>query len=181
MTMDIGNMYLNTPLDRYEYMRIKLSDIPQQIIDQYKLNDIVAADGYVYMEIRRAMYGLKQSGMLANKELKKVLAKAGYFPSKHTPRLFTHKTRPISFTLVVDDFGVKYIGEEHAQYLLDTLNKDYKTSHDWDGTRYLGLTLEWDYIQRLAHVSMPGYCEKTGQRFNHPRPAKSQDQPFSTR
>ena len=47
MTMDISNMYLNTPLNRYEYMRMKLSDIPQQIIDQYNLNDLVANDSYV--------------------------------------------------------------------------------------------------------------------------------------
>ena len=40
MTMDISNMYLNTPLDQYEYMWMKLSDIPQQIIDQYNLNNI---------------------------------------------------------------------------------------------------------------------------------------------
>jgi hypothetical protein len=37
MTMDIGNFYLNTPLDRYEYMRINITDIPQEVIDEYKL------------------------------------------------------------------------------------------------------------------------------------------------
>ena len=63
------------------------------------------------------MYGLKQSKMLANKELKKVLAMAGYFLSKHTAGLFAHKTRPISFTLVVDDFGVKYINKADALHL----------------------------------------------------------------
>jgi hypothetical protein len=34
MGMDISNMYLNTPLDRYEYMQMNLRDIPQEIIDQ---------------------------------------------------------------------------------------------------------------------------------------------------
>jgi hypothetical protein len=37
MTMDIGNFYLNTPLDRFRYMRINISDIPQEVIDEYKL------------------------------------------------------------------------------------------------------------------------------------------------
>lgn len=94
-------MYLNTPLDRYEYMRIKLSDIAQQIINQYNFNDLVAddgndliaSDGNVYMEIRRAMYGLKQSGMLANKELKKVLAQAGYTSPLNT-LLASSSTKP---------------------------------------------------------------------------------------
>ena len=75
MGMDISNMYLNTPLERYEYMRMKLTDIPQEVIDEYKLKDKVAADGFVYIEIRRAMYGLKQAGKLANDQLQKVLLK----------------------------------------------------------------------------------------------------------
>ena len=51
MTMDTRKKYLNTPLDRYKYIRMKLSDSPQQIIDQNNLNDIIAPDGYIYMEI----------------------------------------------------------------------------------------------------------------------------------
>ena len=52
MGMDISNMYLNTPLDRYEYMRMHLRDIPQEIIDQYNLTDIAEPNGFVYIEIR---------------------------------------------------------------------------------------------------------------------------------
>jgi hypothetical protein len=70
MGMDISNMYLNTPLDRYEYMRMHLRDIPQEIIDQYNLTDIAEPNGFVYIEIRRAMYGMKQAGFLANGKLK---------------------------------------------------------------------------------------------------------------
>ena len=60
-------MYLNTRLDWFEYMRMHLCDIPQEIIDQYKLTNFVAPNRYVYIEIRQAIYGLKQSGFLANK------------------------------------------------------------------------------------------------------------------
>ena len=70
-------MYLNTPLDRFEYMHMHLRNIPQEIIDQYKLTNLVAPNGYDYIEIRRAMYGLKQAGFLANKQLKEVLGKSG--------------------------------------------------------------------------------------------------------
>ena len=58
MTMDISNMYLNTPLDRFEYMRMKLTKFPQGIIDEYKLNDIVNSHGWIYMKIRKALPGL---------------------------------------------------------------------------------------------------------------------------
>jgi hypothetical protein len=39
--------------------------------------------------------------------------------------LFNHQTRPITFSLVVDDFGVKYVGREHAEHLVATLEKLY--------------------------------------------------------
>jgi len=42
----------------------------------------------------------------------------GFIPAKFTPGLFKHITRPISFSLVVDDFGVKYINKEDVEYLI---------------------------------------------------------------
>jgi hypothetical protein len=107
MGMDISNMYLSTPLDIYEYMRMHLRDISQEIIDQYNLTAIAEPNGFVYIEIRRAMYRLKQVGFLANRELKKVLAAAGDNPAKHTPGLFLHESRPISFTLVSNEIQLE--------------------------------------------------------------------------
>ena len=47
--------------------------------------------------------------------------KATIPPPKYTPGLYLHKTRPISFTLVVDDFGVKYVDKENTLHLEKTL------------------------------------------------------------
>ena len=63
------NFYLCTPLNRNEYTRIPIKLIPQEFIDLYDLTPKVK-NGYVYMEISRGMYGLPQSGILANKLLK---------------------------------------------------------------------------------------------------------------
>ena len=71
---------------------MKLSEIPQEVIDEYNLEAKVTPYGFVYIEIQCAMYGLKQSGKLANKELKTVLGKAGYHPSQFTPGLYTHSS-----------------------------------------------------------------------------------------
>jgi hypothetical protein len=79
-------MYLETPLDRYECMKIPLSLIPQDIIDHYHLHE-KALNGYIYMEIRKGVYGLPQAGILANKLLKKCLARHGYYEQPHTPGL----------------------------------------------------------------------------------------------
>jgi hypothetical protein len=103
---DISNFYLGTPMARYEYMRLPLNIIPDEIIVQYKLRGVATADGWVYMEIRQGMYGLKQAGLIANQQLRKHLTKYGYAPTPRTPGLWTHSTRNIAFSLVVDDFGV---------------------------------------------------------------------------
>ena len=76
------------------------------------------------------MYGLKQAGKLANKQLKKVLATGGYFPSKYTPGLYLHETCPISFTLVVDDFGVKYFVKLDALNLEKLISNKYSMKSD---------------------------------------------------
>jgi hypothetical protein len=53
-TMDLKNFYLNTPLDRPEYVSIKLADIPQEFIVEYKLNKL-ARDSWIYFKMRRGM------------------------------------------------------------------------------------------------------------------------------
>ena len=86
-------------------MFIYIKDIPPDIVKKFNLNEI-AINGKVYVEILKGMYGLSQAGILANELLLNNLAKFGYYQCKHTPGLWKHKTRPIVFVLVVDDFGV---------------------------------------------------------------------------
>jgi hypothetical protein len=105
MMMDIKNYYLGTPMPRFEYMKMLISRFPDEIIQKYNLNAL-AVDGWVYIEILKGMYGLKQAGLLANQLLQTRLAPFGYYPTRYTPGLWLHKTRSISFTLVVDDFAV---------------------------------------------------------------------------
>jgi hypothetical protein len=129
MMMDIKNYYLGTPLPRFEYMKMVLSRFPEEIIKKYNLNAL-AVDGWVYIEIRKGMYGLKQAGLLANQLLQTQLAPFGYYPARHTPGLWLHKTRPISFTLVVDDFTVKYVGKQHAEHLRNALLRTFELTTD---------------------------------------------------
>jgi hypothetical protein len=56
----------------------------------------------------------------------------------------------------VDDFGVKYVGREHAEHLMVCIKKKYNISSDWNGTAYCGLTLDWDYKNRTVDLSIPG-------------------------
>jgi hypothetical protein len=125
MMMDIKNYYLGTLLSRFEYMKMLLSRFPEEIIQKYNLNAL-AVDGWVYIEIRKGVYGLKQAGLLANQLLQTRLAPFGYYPARHTPGLWLHRTRPISFNLVVDNFAFKYVGKKHAEHLWNALLQTYE-------------------------------------------------------
>ena len=69
MMMDIANFYLMTPLKQPEYVKIKLRDIPEEIIVEYKLRDLTTADGNIYIKATKGMYGLPHAGLLAKKQL----------------------------------------------------------------------------------------------------------------
>jgi hypothetical protein len=86
IVMDIKSYYIGTPLPRFEYMKMLLSRFPEEIIQKYNLNAL-AVDGWVYIEIRKGMYGLKQSGLLANQLIQTRLTPFGYYPARHTPGL----------------------------------------------------------------------------------------------
>ena len=179
-SFDVKNFYLNTPMERYEYMKIPIAQIPEEIINEYKLRNKVHTDGSVYIEIRKGMYGLPQAGMLANKLLKRRLAQHGYYEVHHKPGYWRHVWRPIDFTLVVDDFGVGYEKNEHALHLLHTLRQYYEAvTVDWTGTLYSGISLKWDYAQRTCELSMPGYVQQAVKKFplTDKGPTKSTDAP----
>ena len=57
MTADPGNVYLATPMETKEYLRIPVTLIPQEFMDMYKLHEKVK-NWYVYCEIVQGMYGL---------------------------------------------------------------------------------------------------------------------------
>jgi hypothetical protein len=96
-------------------MRLKLSGIPKEILNEYKLHEIATLDGYVYCKIRKGVYGLPQAGIIAQELLQERLAKVGYHQSKIVPGLWTHKRRNICFTLVVDSFAIKYTKNGRCQ------------------------------------------------------------------
>ena len=67
--------------------------------------------------------------------------KNGYHQSEIIPGLWKHESRPIMFTLVVDDFGVTYVNKEDAEHLMSVLKQNYEVTEDWEGERYIGMHL----------------------------------------
>ena len=82
--------------------------------------------------------------------------------------------------LVVNDFGVKFIGTQQFQHLADSLRKFYEIEIEIDesGTRYCGIKLDWDYKNRTVDISMPDYVETKLKEYNHKPPEKPQNSPY---
>ncbi len=131
----------------------------------------------MYVKIHKGMYGLLQAGILAQELLEKWLNEHGYSQSKEVLGLWTHKTHPSLFTLVVDDFRVKYVRKEHAMHLISILKQHYEIFEDWTGSKNIGITFEWDYRNCRVHLSMPGYIYKGLQQFGHKWPRRLQNSP----
>jgi hypothetical protein len=175
--VDIKDFYLNTPMTCFEYMQIKISDIPEEIIDKYNLHEIAMEDGYVYCKIRKGVYGLPQASIIAHELLTERLAKHGYHQSKIILGLWMHEARPTTFTLVVDDFAINIMSKNDADHFINVLKKNDTTTVDRQATKYIDLIIEWDYENGKVHMNMPGYLEKAMTHFKHETPIKIQHSP----
>jgi hypothetical protein len=120
-----------------EYVRIKIANIPVEFIEEYNLQGR-NCDGWIYFQIRQGCYGLPQAGLLANDLLQSCLLAEGYHKAKSTPGLWRHKWCPIQFCLIVDDFGVEYVGLEHFNHLRNVPKKFYGVQFNMAGNKFCG-------------------------------------------
>eukprot|EP00957_Ditylum_brightwellii_P086500 6581706-Ditylum_brightwellii.AAC.1 len=128
-------------MERHEFMQLPLNMIPKEIVQEHELEK-TAHNEKIYIQIEKGMCSLPQAGILANKLHTECLAVHGYRPWKHTAGLWKHEWHPIMFTLVINDFVIKYQGKKHVKHLLDVLKQHYEVTEDWSGTRYCGITID---------------------------------------
>ena len=102
------------------------------------------------MKIVKGMPGQKQASRLANERLVHHPAPYGYVPVQHTPSLWKHEYNGILFTLVVDDFGIKYTSQAATSHLLQELRDKYQITIDPSGKKFLGFVIDWDYPARYT-------------------------------
>ena len=63
--LDLKDFYLNTPMERPEFLRLKIDHFPRDVIDHYSLKDKVDAKGHLLVCVEKDMYGLPQAGIIA--------------------------------------------------------------------------------------------------------------------
>jgi hypothetical protein len=121
---------------------------------------IATPDGSMYCKIRWGKYDLSQASIIAQKLLEECLNKHVFCQSQTTPGLWKQDTPPIIFSLIVHNFGIKYVGEENTQHLLDTVRTYFKCLCNWEKEHYCVLTMKWVYLGKKVHLPMPGYVSK---------------------
>ena len=177
MTLDIKDFFLQSLMERPEYMKIHLKYFLEDIGNKYNINNIVHTDGYIYCGIKRGMYGLKQAARLAYNSLKQHLKKCGYKPDKYAQNILHHNTRKKFFCLCVDDFGVQYFNKKDAEHLINTLQHKYVVTTDFNGKTFCGLDIEWDYVNGWVDISMNNYVKHTLKKLQHASSHRAQHVP----
>ena len=81
LIVDVKNFYLNNPMNKAEYLKIALKILPQEIINTYEPLS-KKYDGYIYVRIKKGMYGLVQAGIITHDPLKEHLRPYCYAPEK---------------------------------------------------------------------------------------------------
>jgi hypothetical protein len=170
-SIDLKNFYLDTPMPEPDYVCIKILDIPNKFIDKYKITGL-DQDGWIYFEIYQGCYGRLQAGILANDLLCSCLEVKDFYEVALALGLWCHKWRPIQYCLIIDNFGVKYVGLEHFNYLLSILKKFHGVQYNMAGDKFAGMDIEWNRAARCCHISLPGYISMLLLKFKYPHPAK---------
>ncbi len=151
-------MYLKTPLDWFEYMKIPTDYIStwqhNQPLSTSKKSVLAAAGWYPGQQL-----------------LKEWLAHHGYFEQLHTPGLWKHAICLVWFNLCVDNFGIKYIGCKHLQHLYNALHKEtYEILEYHTSNLYCGITLKLNYKKHHVDLAMPAYVMKQVTKYSHVAP-----------
>ena len=107
IAIDTKGLYFNTLLARPEFLRMKLSNFPNNVIKHYQLKEKVDNKMFIYVHCIKGVYEPTHAGIIAQKLPEERLNEQDYYKSKSTPAFWTHKWRPICFPPIVDDFGVK--------------------------------------------------------------------------
>jgi hypothetical protein len=170
-TLDIKDFYLGSDLEEPEYMWLTRDQVPHDIVQRYG-DRIIWSGDKTLVRITKGLYGLPQAGRLAHEKLTKLLARHGYLPTQ-TPCLFEHQSNGVTFTLVVDDFLVKYQDIAAFNHLCDSIRTEYNFEVDTNASKYIGMTIKYDKTARTITLSMPGYVNAALRRFRVTRSPKA--------
>ena len=163
-TADIGDFYLGSTLERDEFMWLSRAQVPADIQSDYA-SKITWVGDKTMVRITKGIYGLPQAGRLAFEKLSRLLKKHDYAACRNSPCLFKHATNGVVFTLVVDDFAIKYTDKASVDHLFAAIREEYRLEVDWAGSKYIGMSVDYNRKARWIDIWMPGYVAAALKRF----------------
>ena len=170
MCADFKDYYLGSKLPRSEWLRISTKYMNEELLNE--LQNYIVADTVLF-EVVGSMYGHPAAGLIAYTDLVTHLAAHGYYQSRLIPCLFMNLDKSITFTLVVDDIGIKYkqgSGEiKHLQKILAKPCSKWAVKFDLTGSQYNGQRLQWNYDKSNPTLikDIPSYIKQAAHEL-HP-------------
>ena len=159
ITIDLKDYYLGCNLQRPEYLWIPTKHMMANTLDAFGLHTYISNDKILF-EVNGSMYGHPAAGRIAQTDFKALVKSNDYYEHPDVPCLFLHRTRPTSFTLIVDDLGIKIFSENDLQHLIDTIKTKWDVKVDRTGAKYNGIRLLWDYDNRTLITDIPNYVKE---------------------
>ena len=81
--------------------------------------DLNYKDSFVFFDIRKGMYGLKQAAHISFDSLVNFFNPCGYYPLRSNPRIWYPKDIPTKFALCLDDLVIKYTNPDHDHHIVN--------------------------------------------------------------
>ena len=179
--IDFTTAYLNAPLRHRLYMSLPAGFTPPT---KYGANAV--------LELKRAIYGLKQAGFEWNVTLVKRLLEQGFTRSKLDPCIFWKREGEsiILLGVYVDDVSASYNNREKYKIFVSDLEKKFKISKREEMKDFLSMEITRDRSKRTVDLKQTKYVddllERFGQENSKPAstpmdslPADSNDPPIS--
>ena len=141
-------------------------------MEKYKINKLIAADGYVYCKTKKGMHVLNQAARITYDALVKNLKTEGYSPDKYCPNIWVHESDNCCLCMIF--FGMQCLNKDNADHLIQTLQKNYKIIIDQTGAIFCGLNIYWNYNKSWFNIAMIDYVITIIQKLQHTFPVELQ-------
>lgn len=119
-------------------------------------------------KLKKAVYGLKQSGRAWNEKVDNVLLNIGYEKSKFELCLYIKRNKSNSLTIValfVDDFFVFSDDPEEINFLENHSNSEFKIKNLGEAKQCLGIRINRDYGKECITIDQEHYINNLLKRY----------------
>ena len=168
---DISDFYLGADLPNPQSLKIYCDTFDAATLLALGFTPFLKTDPsgktYVYCDILKSLYGLAISGLLSQLRLLAQLYSYDFIQTE-TPCLFRHRTRDITFCLVVDDFAIRYTSLDDLKHFTDCLSELYHIKVHPECVSFLGFTIVYDRVARTISLSYPSYIPDLLTRLDIP-------------